>query len=123
MGVESLDHFTIWTTDVDRSVDFYERVVGLKNGFRPDFGFPGAWLYCGERPVVHLMGTEKAPSDNTGTIDHVAFRATDFDGMKKHLEGAGLKYDQNIIKDAPIKQLFVTDPDGVRVELNFFGES
>ncbi len=56
MTVRSLDHYTIRTADVDASVAFYVDVLGLRNGKRPAFTVPGAWLYCGDSPAVHLIG-------------------------------------------------------------------
>ncbi len=56
MAVNALDHYTIVTADLDASVAFYTEVLGLKDGPRPAFDAPGAWLYCDDRPVVHLIG-------------------------------------------------------------------
>ena len=47
--IEGMNHFTVLTDDLDRSVDFYVYLIGLAPGHRPDLGFPGAWLY-GEEP-------------------------------------------------------------------------
>ena len=73
MAVQSLDHFTINTADLGRSIRFYEEVVGLRNGERPPFAFPGAWLYCGEKPVVHLIGGEH-DEHGTGSVDQTNAR-------------------------------------------------
>ena len=77
--------------------DFYCDVLGLENGDRPPLDFPGYWLYSGGAATVHLMGTRKPREgivvrgtekkyDDTGRLDHIAFAATDVDGMRKRLQ-------------------------------------
>lgn len=121
MGLADLDHYNIFTDNLDRSVKFYEEVLGLHSGKRPDFGIPGAWLYCGDKAVVHLVGIAKNDRSGGGTIDHVAFRANDFDGMRENLQQRGIKFSEMSVPGFNVRQLFVHDPDGVKVELNFFG--
>ena len=59
MAVQALNHFNVQTTDLEKTREFYERVLGFKSGPRPNFDFPGYWLYCGDMPVVHLTGGQK----------------------------------------------------------------
>ncbi|MFZ5913944.1 MAG: VOC family protein [Pseudomonadota bacterium] len=120
MALAELDHYNIVTGNLERSVEFYEQVLGLRNGERPNFGIPGAWLYCGDKAVVHLIGLEKNERNGSGAIDHVAFRATDFDGTKANLQQQGIKFSEMSVPGFNIRQIFVHDPDGVKVELNFF---
>ena len=61
MLVDKLEHYNIVTEKLDETVEFYEKIVGLVNGDRPNFKFPGAWLYAGKDPVVHLMQTWRGP--------------------------------------------------------------
>src|SRR5215472_3163067 len=78
MSLTRLDHFTINCADLDRSRRFYSEVLGMADGDRPPFGFPGAWLYVGDRPVVHLVGGQNEEGiSTTGSVDHVAFAAND----------------------------------------------
>ena len=122
MPVTQLNHVNVQTTDLEGTKAFYERVLGFKVGPRPNFDFPGYWLYCGDIPVMHLSGGHKARTDNpkdTGNFDHVAFTATDFDGMKKHLKKLGIAYREQKVPGARVWQLFVTDPNKVVIELNY----
>ena len=68
MGIRKLAHFSIRTTDVERSCAFYERVLGFRRGYRPPFAFPGAWLYMGDDErdfgTVHIIGVD--PNDPSG---------------------------------------------------------
>ena len=40
MPALSLDHWNVFCKDLDATVRFYERYVGLRNGDRPPFAFP-----------------------------------------------------------------------------------
>jgi catechol 2,3-dioxygenase-like lactoylglutathione lyase family enzyme len=133
MTIGRLDHYSIRTTKLEETRRFYSEVVGLRDGYRPNFDFPGAWLYIGEQAVVHIVGIDKdnpqalldylgkeaVDSDNTGSIDHVAFVATDFDGMAERLQRIGVPYRERGVPAFNLRQLFVEDPNGVTIELNF----
>jgi catechol 2,3-dioxygenase-like lactoylglutathione lyase family enzyme len=122
MAVQSLDHFTINAVDLERSIRFYEEVVGLRNGDRPAFTFPGAWLYCGEKPVVHLVGGDHS-EHGTGSVDHVAFRAAELERYVKNLEKRQIPFTERDVPGMPLHQVFLKDPDGVTLELNFWDEA
>ena len=72
MALDRLDHYSIRTTDLDTTRNFYVEVLGLAEGYRPSFDFPGHWLYCGERAVVHLIGID--PDDGQGLVDFLSVR-------------------------------------------------
>ncbi len=120
MALKGLDHVTVNCADLDRSRAFYAEVLGMNDGARPAFPFPGAWLYLGERPVVHLVGAAKG-AENTGSFDHVAFEAEDFAGVRARLDEMKIDYRENAFPAARLHQLFLRDPDGVKIELNFRG--
>ncbi len=120
MTVDTLDHVTINTSDLEACLAFYLDALGFEDGPRPELGIPGAWLYCGGNPVVHIMAMPDASAGPTGPVDHVAFRCTGIEDFKKRLSDHGCDYDENNIADFNLRQLFVHDPDGVKVELNFF---
>jgi len=122
MSIQALDHYTINVADLDASVRFYEDVVGLKKGERPPVPIPGAWLYCGDRPVVHLVSETGRDSKGTGTMDHVAFRAIDLEVYTKRLSDGGYKFKERDIPTMDLHQVFLKDPDGVTIELNFWKE-
>ena len=56
MAIASMSHFTVLTDDVDATRAFYCGLLGLVDGKRPPFGFPGLWLYAGDRPILHVIG-------------------------------------------------------------------
>ena len=126
MPVEQLEHFTVRCADIDATRDFYADMLGLTVGPRPDFPFKGYWLYCGGLPVVHLV--DKAELEvrdgvrtgaDTGALDHVAFRGIDIEATRATLKAAGLNFWEVGVPGGRLQQIFVPDPDGVLVELNF----
>ena len=92
MPIDRMDHFTILTTDTEETVTFYYDVLGLTPGPRPDFSFPGAWLYNGGNAVLHVVEKAVIP-DGGGVLDHIAFRGTDAQSYLAKLKARGIKYD------------------------------
>jgi catechol 2,3-dioxygenase-like lactoylglutathione lyase family enzyme len=124
MGLNALNHFTIRTADLERTRDFYADVLGLPVGARPPLGFPGYWLYCGDIPTVHLIGLREGEdaarvAGPTGLFDHIAFSCTGLAEMKARLDAKGITFAERIIPRDRQTQLFLHDPDGIAVELNF----
>ena len=132
MGVSRLEHVNIRCARLAATTAFYIDIIGLTQGPRPDFPFRGAWLYCGDTAVVHLVEAADHPGSWTGTLaretragadtgafDHVAFHGEDFEGMREALRQAGLQFRDRVVPGTGLKQIFVPDPEGVMVELNF----
>jgi catechol 2,3-dioxygenase-like lactoylglutathione lyase family enzyme len=121
MAVDLLQHINIRAADVERSRDFYVQILGLRVGDRPQFASTGYWMYLGDQPVIHLVQRkdDEKPGTGTGAVDHIAFRALDLATSRKTLEAAGLPFREAIVPRDNTVQLFVHDPDGVKIELNF----
>jgi catechol 2,3-dioxygenase-like lactoylglutathione lyase family enzyme len=127
MTLERLAHYTIRVgpDDLDRTRRFYVEVLGLTEGARPTFSFPGHWLYCGGQPVVHLAGNgspEGAAQGGTGPLDHVAFHATGLQAMLTHLRDRGISYQRKPVPGQDLFQVILTDPSGIKIELNYSAE-
>src|SRR5262249_6163270 len=104
------------------TVRFYEDILGLEKGPRPNFAFPGAWMYSEGKAVVHLVDisrTDEAQKPDSGVVHHVAFASTGFDGMKKRLQSKGMNFDSRQVPGGDLWQIFVNDPNGVMIELNY----
>jgi catechol 2,3-dioxygenase-like lactoylglutathione lyase family enzyme len=119
MAITEMNHFTILTDDLERTRAFYVELLGLREGSRPPLGIPGAWLYAGERPVLHVIAGRALPAERRGVLDHMAFSATDLAGVTARLEAAGIAYDLGRQPESNVWQLFLSDPNGARVELDF----
>jgi catechol 2,3-dioxygenase-like lactoylglutathione lyase family enzyme len=122
MSVGVLDHFNIRTRDLDSTVHFYQDVMGLEKGPRPNFAFPGAWMYSEGKAVVHIVDiskTDEPQKPDSGVVHHVAFVSRGFDGMKQRLASKGMPFDARQVPGGELWQIFVNDPNGVMIELNY----
>ncbi|EPA96185.1 VOC family protein [Pseudomonas sp. G5(2012)] len=115
-----MDHFTIVSDQLQVTRDFYVEVLGLVEGPRPPFPVPGFWLYTRNQPVLHVVGVAQMPEPRRGVLDHMAFHASGLQTMCTRLIEHGVRF--KIIR-APGSQrtwqLFMQDPNGVEVELDF----
>jgi catechol 2,3-dioxygenase-like lactoylglutathione lyase family enzyme len=133
MPLSHLEHFLIQTADLKATRDWYVRVLGMTEGWHPDFKFPVVWLYIGEKDVLHLtegganvsenrrkyLGQQSTDVRGSGVVDHVAFRAAGLPETLAHLKREGVPFTQRMVSDQGLYQLFLHDPNGVKVELNF----
>jgi len=97
-------------------------VLGFVNGPRPPFDFPGAWLYSDGHPVLHLNDispTDTPQRPDSGVIDHVAFGSSGFEEMKQRLAQKGVQFRVNNVPNSTRRQIFLTDPNNVLIELNY----
>jgi catechol 2,3-dioxygenase-like lactoylglutathione lyase family enzyme len=120
MTIRGVDHINIGTNRLAETVAFFRDALGLVEGWRPPFGVGGAWLYAGETAVVHLVDLESAkrPSDEAA-LDHFALAIDDWDGARARLDAAGVTYRATDVPDSTIRQIFLRDPNGVNIELNY----
>jgi catechol 2,3-dioxygenase-like lactoylglutathione lyase family enzyme len=121
MHVQRLDHVNIGTHDLDATRDFYVNVIGLRVGERPPFGFPGLWLYDDNVPVIHVsgLGPGDARAHGSGSIDHVAFRVDGLAAMRERVRRVGISATECIVPRNGELQIFLSDPNGVKIELTF----
>ena len=133
MPLSHIEHVLIQTADMAATRDWYVRVLGFRVGPSPDFKFPVCWLYLGERDVIHItegganvsenrkryVGQDSQATRGSGVIDHVAFRCTGLRAMLAHLRAEGVEFRERQVSDQGLYQLFLHDPNGVKVELNF----
>ena len=130
MRVNTLDHINVMTFDLAGTARFYAEVFGLVQRDPPPGLDPGMvqWMFDESgRPIVHitrpgaLLGEEtrgEIPRD-TGTVHHLAFDCSGFAAMQARLEALGLEHRANHVSSIDLKQLFVRDPNGLLIELNF----
>ncbi len=132
MPLTRLEHYLVLTDDIDATRDFYVQALGMQVGSRPDLGFPGHWVYLGDTPVIHIAewktytahsqrkGVEvSARANATGPVDHIAFAAQDYEGVLARLREQGVQVRTNDNPGNIVRQLFLFDPNGVKIEINF----
>ena len=132
MPLQRLEHYLVLSDDIHSTRDFYRDVLGMTEGFRPELDFPGFWLYLGDTPCIHIAEwqsyaawTKKfgipisTRAASTGPVDHIAFNGTGFAEVRDKLVARGLKFSENRLEDIGLRQMFLRDPNGVPIEINF----
>ena len=132
MQVRGLNHVNIVAADLGKTISFYESVLGMDAREIPVAppGFGGRWICdAHDQPIVHVQAYDAerhGPLDDnrntTGSIDHVALTCVDFDGMVQRCKDMGLDYRVNDRMFGDLRQVFITDPDNISLELNFPGD-
>ena len=131
MPLSRLEHFLVLTDDIDATRDFYAQALGMVVGPRPPLGFPGYWLYLQDVPCIHIAQwdsyrehSERAGipvstrAAGTGPVDHLAFNATECGAVKARLTAHSVEFIENEVPGAGLTQLFLRDPNGVKIEIN-----
>jgi catechol 2,3-dioxygenase-like lactoylglutathione lyase family enzyme len=134
MPVTELNHYFVRCNDLERTKDWYCKVLGFEIMQRPPFPFPGYWLGANGKIQVHMgpHGIENsdvyyigsptgAARDNSGVIDHIAFLANDPVEFRKRLEDMKVEFRSRTLPEFDLYQMFIKEPNGLTVELNFFG--
>ncbi len=124
MSVIEFDHYNLCAPrELLESLRlFYTEVVGLTDGYRPPFETFGYWVYAGELAVLHLSESAQdsvPPVSGEPSFNHAAFRCSGLQDFEKKLAQYGIDYTTARVPDLEIVQLFLSDPAGNGVELNF----
>jgi catechol 2,3-dioxygenase-like lactoylglutathione lyase family enzyme len=131
MALTRLEHYLVMTDSLEATRDFYRDVLGMRDGERPSLGFPGYWLYLGAVPCIHIAEwhtcrahsamrgiSVTTPAPGTGALDHIAFNAEDLPGIQARLDAHAVAYTVNAVPAAGLTQLFLKDPNGIKLEIN-----
>lgn len=129
MPITQMQHYMVLSKDLEKTRHFYCDVLGLRTGPRPPFDFDGLWIYVGDVAVVHVAGQASYESTGrlkdvvagrhgSGSVDHIAFAADDWDELVASFEKHGVRYRASVVPGRPLRQLFVHDPDGIQIEIN-----
>lgn len=137
MTIATLDHVNIRTTRMEESCRFYCDVLGMAVSLAPgaqDLSV-GAWIHSADgRPVIHLNRAPEgadflgevadwAGFKGSAQIHHVAFRCEDYDSTLQRLQEEGLALHFMDVPQVNLRQIFVRDPNGILLELNFLSEA
>ena len=103
-------------------VRWYTDVLGMRSGERPDFPFPGAWMYLGNQAPVHLIGV----GDDTGAgsetklkLEHFAFSGSGREEFISRLEERSTPFPSSEIPSINLVQINLWDPDGNHIHVDF----
>ena len=134
MPLTELNHYFVRDSDQEQTKNFYVDVLGFEVMPRPDFPFPGYWLGINGKIQVHMgpagipnqetyyLGTPKgAATDHAGVLDHIAFLASEPENFVKRFKEKGMSFRPRSLPESELFQLFIKDPNGLTIELNFFG--
>jgi catechol-2,3-dioxygenase len=121
MKLTQFDHVNVLTTRRAELARWYDEVLGLTEGPRPDFDVGGAWLYLGDAPLVHLVDAHRQPEGH-GPIEHFAFRAEGLAAWRAHFADHGIKVVEAEVPGTNVLQLNIRDPDGNHIHVDFAGE-
>ncbi len=122
LPITAVNHVGRITKRLEESRKFYRDVLGFREVSRPNFDFPGAWLY-NYGIMIHLIYNDDA-GDPEGEIqtryDHLALHTNDLAAAEKLLAAHGVPYRKNVVADRNIVQIFFRDPDGHHVEIGTY---
>jgi catechol 2,3-dioxygenase-like lactoylglutathione lyase family enzyme len=134
MPVTELNHYFVRANDLEATKNFYCDVLGFEVMPRPDFPFPGYWLGANGKIQVHMgphgiknselyyLGTTpKNGTEDAGVVDHIAFLATEPEKFNTRFESLGMASRKRYFPEFKLFQMFVKDPNGLTIELNFHG--
>jgi catechol 2,3-dioxygenase-like lactoylglutathione lyase family enzyme len=124
MRIDGLDHVNIQCRESDLPAirRFWGGAIGLPEGRRPDFDFPGIWFWSGDRAVVHIaarMPDNATPPEGSGAFGHIALRASGMAAARERLAALGVTWREAPVPGFPLHQFFLRDPMGLTVELTF----
>ena len=122
MKIKQLDHVNVRTLQMDVLINWYTDVLGMQNGKRPDFPFPGAWLYIDDHPMIHLVAKDNSTlvgSEAALKLEHFAFAATGLAEFEAHIKELGVKYERFDNEFAGVVQVNLWDPDDNHIHIDF----
>ena len=117
MKIHELNHVAIHVADVERSIEFFQRVLRLEQMPRPAFDFPGAWFRLGAHQELHLIGGRNEPVVSGHRGNHFALRVDDIVAWEEHLKQVGADFRPRKPRPDGAMQIFLRDPDGHVIEL------
>ena len=84
---------------------------------------PGTWLLVDDHPAIHVNFVDEDLAAPTGAIDHVAFEASGYLETCERLDKLDVDYETVESPQFDLLQIYVVDPNQIRVEINIRGET
>jgi catechol 2,3-dioxygenase-like lactoylglutathione lyase family enzyme len=138
-----LDHYNVITQRLPETLSFYGEILDMRSGPTPSNDPRSAWLYdSGDRPILHVQSIDPAAPERkleavmqrlggvidsisladlkgSGAIEHVALECSDYERVLQRLQARSVAFRTNEVPSIPLRQIFVKDPNGIVLELNF----
>lgn len=119
------DHATVYVRDLQKSADFYERIVGLEKMPEPFHDGRHVWFRIGPHDQLHVVSGATAAADHDINV-HLAFRVASVPDFSSRLERWAIPYRKSIrgdgrvasIRPDGVNQIYFQDPDGYWIEVN-----
>ena len=122
LPIESVNHASFVTRQLEDSIHFYRDVLGFREVQRPNFDFRGSWLF-NYGIMIHLIENTSldVPSEELQSrANHLALHSGDMDSVAATLEEHGLPFLDKRVADTTIRQIFFQDPDGNHIEVGCY---
>jgi len=125
--VNSLDHLVLTVSDLNRTVDFYARVLGCEaRSFTGADGVARQALQFGTQKInLHLSGAEISPHarrPTPGSADLCFLSAVPLERWQDHLRAREVPTLSGIVARSgaagPIRSIYLADPDGNLIEIS-----
>jgi len=113
-----LNHVLVLTSDLQTMRTFWVDVIGLHEGWRPDFPFAGLWLYSDEIPMIHIAEQQGA-TFGYGALSHVALEGANYQSLLERCQQFNQTYTEKDVPQSGERQVFLSGPDGLTVEMLF----
>ncbi len=128
MKIEGFAHVGLFVNDIDRSLDFYKKILGFELIWEsvnkcPEGDVAVKFIKSGES-IIELVQFPYSISREDGWFDHIAMNVTDIDSVIKNLEQSGIVFEEGSYTYAPqtfpggSKWVMFRGPDNEHIELN-----
>jgi catechol 2,3-dioxygenase-like lactoylglutathione lyase family enzyme len=125
IAVDRIDHLVLTVFDIDRTIDFYRRVLGMEP---VTFAGGRRGLAFGRQKLnLHQAGREfepKALKPTPGSIDLCFITETPLDEVIAHLKACGVVVAEGPVQKTgalgPMMSVYFRDPDGNLIEISSY---